>query len=210
MSDEVAKAYDELAERYASLFLTELEGDVDAKAWVARFVELVEPVWGPVVDVGCGPGSGVDMLARAGLPAFGIDASPGMIEQAELAFPWLAFFVGDLTDLDAAPDAFSGLYSRYSIIHLPPSELEAVFVEWMRVLAPGAPVLLFFFASRSPEAHGAPFDHKVTTAYELDPGTIAEIMRRVGFVEISSDATPPPEGGRPLDKGVVLARKPKG
>ena len=34
---------------------------------------MVEPVWGAVVDVGCGPGSGVDMLARAGLPAFGID-----------------------------------------------------------------------------------------------------------------------------------------
>ena len=55
MSDEVAKAYDQLAERYTSLFLSELEGDVDAKAWVARFAEMVEPVWGPVVDVGCGP-----------------------------------------------------------------------------------------------------------------------------------------------------------
>ncbi|MEM8708911.1 MAG: class I SAM-dependent methyltransferase [Actinomycetota bacterium] len=209
MTDRVAKAYDGLAERYTSLFLTELEDDVDARPWVDRFVEMVEPVRGPVVDAGCGPGSGVDLLTRAGLPAFGIDASPRMIEQAELAFPQLTFFVGDLTDLDATPASFSGLFSRYSIIHLPPHELEPVFANWLRVLAPGAPVLLFFFASRDPAAHGTSFDHKVTTAFELDPATVGELLRGVGFVDVHPDAAPSPEGGRPLDKGVVLARRPK-
>ncbi|MEO0491817.1 MAG: class I SAM-dependent methyltransferase [Actinomycetota bacterium] len=209
MSDDVAAAYDVVAERYASLFLDDLENDADAKGWLARFVDLVEPVMGPVVDVGCGPGHGVDALVRAGLPAFGIDASPGMIEQAQRAFPQLAFFVDDLTALDAASSSFSGIFARYSIIHLAPDALPAVFAEWERVLASGAPVVLFFFASREPAAHGTPFDHQVATAYEFDPATIGELLSAAGFVGVQHGAAPAPDGGRPLDKGVVLARRPK-
>jgi hypothetical protein len=83
-----------------------------------------------------------------------------------------------------------------------------VFEEWMRVLESGAPVLVSFFASRSAQAHGSPFDHAVVTAYELFPATIARELQDAGFADVEVGVRPPPEGGRPLDQGTVLVHKP--
>lgn len=97
--------------------------------------------------------------------------------------------------------------SKYSIIHLDPARLDRVFTEWKRVLHPGAPVFVSFFGSRSPSAHGTPFDHKVATAYELDPATVGEALSSAGFVDIEIQAAPIPEGGRPFDHVTVLTRR---
>ncbi len=48
----------------------------------------------------------------------------------------------------------------------------------------------------------------MTTAYELFPATVAEQMEKAGFTDVDVGVLPPPEGGRPLDQGTVLARKP--
>ena len=98
--------------------------------------------------------------------------------------------------------------SRYSIIHLHPSRLGDVFGEWVRVLEPRAPVLVSFFGSTSAGSHGRPFDHKVVTAYELFPGTVAQQLRDAGLTEVEVGVLPPPDGGRPFDQATVLARKP--
>ena len=85
-----------------------------------------------------------------------------------------------------------------------PSRLSEVFTEWMRVLEPGAPVLVSFFGSITADAHGTPFDHKVVTAYELFPATIAHQMEDAGFTDAEIATRPPPEGGRPFDQGTIL------
>ncbi len=161
-----------------------------------------------VADLGCGPGLVVDHLGELGLSAIGYDVSPGQIAEARNTFPDSHFEVGDLTALDVADSSLGGIVSRYSLIHLPPARLRDVFSEWMRVLEPGAPVLVSFFGSTSIETHGTPFDHKVITAYELFPATIAEEMQDAGFVDIEIGTTPPPEGGRPFDQATVLAITP--
>ena len=89
-----------------------------------------------------------------------------------------------------------------------PSRLGAVFAEWMRVLEPGAPVVVSFFGSLTPEAHGTPFDHTVVTAYELFPAVIANEMQVGGFTDIEIGVLDPPDGGRPFTQATVLARKP--
>ena len=100
-----------------------------------------------------------------------------------------------------------GSSRRYSIIHLHPSGLDDVFADWFRVLEPGAPALVEFFGSRSGDAHGAPFDHKVATAYELFHADVGRRLQTVGFAEVEIEATPTPEGGRPYDHTTILARK---
>ena len=92
---------------------------------------------------------------------------------------------------------------------MPPSGLTGVFTEWLRALQPCAPVLVSFFGSRSPYAHGTPFDHKVATAYELFPATVMEQLQDAGFVDVEVETTPIPEGGRPFDHATVLACKPR-
>lgn len=78
----------------------------------------------------------------------------------------------------------------------------------MRLLAPGAPLLVSFFGAPSAETHGNPFDHKVTTAYAFFPATIAGELEKAGFGDIEIDTQPPPEDGRPFDQATVLAQKP--
>lgn len=54
---------------------------------------------GPVADLGCGPGKVTAHLAELGVPAFGVDLSPKMIELARQAHPGLHFEVGSMTSL---------------------------------------------------------------------------------------------------------------
>ncbi len=208
MMDEVRDAYDAMAELYASLFLREIDRDANALDWLAAFAKLAALRDGIVIDLGCGPGRIVDHLSELGLRVVGYDLSPGQIAEAEKAFPDSQFSVGDLTALDLADSTVGGIVSRYSLIHLLPTQLGSVFEEWMRVLEPGAPVLVSFFGSLSAQAHGTPFDHKVVTAYELFPATIAQQMRDAGFSDVETGTRPPPEGGRPFDQATVLALKP--
>jgi ubiquinone/menaquinone biosynthesis C-methylase UbiE len=147
----------------------------------------------------------VDHLSELGLTMVGYDISLGMLAQARRAFPHLRFDVGDLEALDVADASLGGIVARYSLIHVPPARLASVFDEWLRLLEPGAPVLVAFFAASAAEAHGSPFDHLVATAYELFPATIATQLEDAGFtiVEIvMRDAHP---GERPLAHATLLA-----
>lgn len=156
MSDDVRDAYDAMAPLYASLFLSDLDGDTNAVDWLARFATLAARREGIVADLGCGPGHAINHLSELGLAAIGFDLSPGQIAEARNAFPHLTFQVGDLTALDLADSSVGGIVSRYSVIHLHPTRLGDVFEQWMRVLEPAAPVLVSFFGSTSAETMAFP------------------------------------------------------
>ena len=208
MADPVRFAYDQNAELYAALFSGELANDEQTLRMLADFAVAASGRMGSVADLGCGPGDVVAHLAGVGVAAFGLDLSPGQVAQAQLAHPDLQFDVGDLTALAADDGSLGGIVSRYSVIHLPPERLGRVFTEWFRVLEPGAPLFLSFFGARTAEGHGEPFDHKVVTAYALDPATIADLLRSAGFLDVQVDAAPLPEGARRFDHATVLARRP--
>ncbi|WP_084590043.1 class I SAM-dependent methyltransferase [Lentzea albidocapillata] len=136
------------------------------RAMLAAFAELAD---GPVADLGCGPGHLTAHLHSLGLDAFGLDLSPAMIALAREAHPELRFDQGSMTALDLADGVLGGILAFYSVIHMPPDELPAVFAEFFRVLAPGGHLLLGFYAGDDPEPQE--FDHKVTLAYhEPSPG----------------------------------------
>ncbi len=208
MTSEVQTAYDANAELYASLFLNDLDQDAQSLSALAIFAGLALQQVGPVVDVGCGPGSVVQHLHSLGLTALGYDLSPGQIAEARKAHPDHTFAVADLTQLPHGPGSLGGIVSRYSIIHLDPTALHDVFRQWHQALEPQAPLLVSFFGSRSSSNHGQPFDHKVVTAYELWPPAIGEELAASGFADVEITATPLPEGGRPFDHTTILARTP--
>ena len=205
MTNSIGEAYDAVAEIYASRFLHELDQDQQSQRWLARFASAAARHRQPVLDLGCGPGSSVNHLHSLGVGAFGIDVSTGQLAQARLAYPALDFAVGDLTNLPTADAAIGGIVARHAIIHLAPARLSAVFEEWRRTLAEKAPVFISFFGSRSLDAHGRPFDHKVATAYELFPATVGRLLHDAGFVDIQLEAVPIAPGGRPFDHTTMLA-----
>ena len=76
------------------------------------------------------------------MTAFGVDLSPEMVALARRAHPGLRFDEGSMTALDLPDGALGGIVASYSIIHIPPERLPAVFAEFHRVLAPGGHMLV--------------------------------------------------------------------
>ncbi len=89
-----------------------------------------------VLDLGCGPGDGCALIARAGATAIGLDYSPGMIGQAR-AEPALTGRLtrGDAGHLPFADASFDKLVCTNSFHHYP--HHLAALREMHRVLKPG-------------------------------------------------------------------------
>ena len=206
MSDDVGVAYDAMAEQYVAFVGREFEKRTMVRERLEAFAAMVSGA-GPVADVGCGPGHVTKLLSELGLTMVGYDVSEGLLAEARTAFPELAFHNGDLTALDVTAESLAGIVSRHSTIHLASRRLPEAFAEWARVLEPGAPLFLSFFAAATEAEHATPFDHAVTMAYALFPGTIVAYLEAAGFVEIDVTMRPFRPGERPLDHALILASR---
>lgn len=196
-------AYDAVAVLYADTFRNVLDGLPLDRSLLTAFAELVRP--GPVADLGCGPGHLTAFLHGLGVDVSGIDLSPAMIAQARADHPHLRFAEGSMRSLDLPDAALAGVLAWYSIIHMAPPELPAVFTELHRVLAPGGHLFLAFQSSGEggPEA----FDHKVALAYRWPVDDIAALTREAGFTEVARFLRRPSEIER-FPAGNLIVRKP--
>ncbi len=147
--DSTQTSYDSVADEYARRMLTELDHKPLDRDLLDRFAQQVigedrisEP--GRVCDLGTGPGQIARYLHDRGVDAFGIDLSPGMVEQARAAHPGMDFPAGDMRQLDLPDGSLAGMTAFYSIIHLPRAEVVRVLKEVRRVLQPKAPLLMSF------------------------------------------------------------------
>ncbi|GAA4552467.1 class I SAM-dependent methyltransferase [Amycolatopsis samaneae] len=137
---------------------------------------------GPVADVGCGPGHVTAHLHDQGVDAFGIDLSPGMIEQARSDHPGLRFEVGSMTDLDLPAASVAGLIAWWSLIHIPDDAMPTVLGHFHRVLRPGGPLQAGFHVGDGPSAEadgrGAP---DTVDGHRRRPERMAAWLRDAGF-----------------------------
>ncbi|TRV80158.1 class I SAM-dependent methyltransferase [Streptomyces sp. 130] len=200
-------AYDDAAELYARMFSDSLRDSPLDRAMLDVFAEAVG-TGGRVADLGCGPGYVTAHLAGLGLDAFGVDASPAMVELARAACPGLRFDVGSMAALDIADGALAGVLSRWSVIHTPPAELPPVLAEFGRVLAPGGHLLIGFSATDGPDRPTQSFDHAVATAYRWSPDHLAGLLRAHGLTETARMVREPrPDDRRQFQEVHLLARK---
>lgn len=177
---ETRAAYDTVAVDYARLIPDVVEGPLD-RGMLAAFAELVGP-GRPVLEVGCGTGRITAHLRGLGLDVAGVDLSPGMVEVARRRYPELRFEVGSMAELAAPDGGLAGLVAWYSIIHLPPEQLPAVFAGFRRVLAPGGHLLVAVKAGnqrvRLREAYGHRIEYDV---YWLPPEQLAAQLAAAGL-----------------------------
>jgi ubiquinone/menaquinone biosynthesis C-methylase UbiE len=79
------------------------------------------------------------------------------------------------------PDgSVAGVLAWYSLIHVPPEELDGVLAELRRVIRPAGTLVAGFFDGDAV----APFDHKVTTAFFWPVDEFAARLQQAGFTEI--------------------------
>ncbi len=99
---------------------------------------------GEVCDMGCGPGHIARFVRDSGVSVFGLDLSPGMVEQSRKLNPDIAFYVGDMMALNLRDDSVAGIVAFYAIVNIPAGSLPTIFQEMLRVLKPGGLLLLSF------------------------------------------------------------------
>ncbi|MEU2281544.1 methyltransferase domain-containing protein [Streptomyces sp. NPDC013178] len=203
------EAYDAAASTYAQLFRDTLRDSPLDRAILGAFAEAVRASGGgQVADLGCGPGHITAYLDELGLTAFGVDASPAMIELARQAYPGLRFDVGSMAALDITDGVLDGVLSRWSIIHTPPEELPAILAEFHRVLAPGGHLLIGFSASDDASHPTQAFDHTVALAYRWSPDHLAAMLRKSGLAEVARMVRQPqPTDRRQFQEIHLLVRK---
>ncbi|MEV4118751.1 class I SAM-dependent methyltransferase [Micromonospora sp. NPDC049645] len=186
----VRQAYTSVAQLYISLFGSSEQVHPDDLAFIERHL-TGRP--GPVLDLGCGPGHLTAHLRALGVDVAGIDLVPEFLAHARASHPNVEFQLGSFERLDVADGSIDGVLAWYSLIHLPPRELDGVLKEFRRVLAPAGRLVLGAFTA---DEVGA-FDHKVATAYRWPLDALSERLTHAGFREVERLPRPDDEQHRP-------------
>jgi SAM-dependent methyltransferase len=208
--DPVRVAYDAVAEPYAAQFAHELDQKPVDRSLIDAFAQMcgATTVF-PLVDVGCGPGHVTHYLSARGLPALGVDLSPGMVAVARRLYPTLEVLEGSILDLPLADSSCSGVLSLYSIIHLPRAVVPVALGEFHRVLRPDGVLLLGFHAGDQQLHLDEWLGREVSLdGYLFDPADIARELEAVGFiVEVRMDRRPYADIEIPTERAYLLARR---
>ncbi|MEU4401028.1 class I SAM-dependent methyltransferase [Micromonospora orduensis] len=175
--ERVRQAYSSVAELYIGLFGSREQVHPDDLAFIGRHL-AGRP--GAVLDLGCGPGHLTDHLRSLGVDATGLDMVPEFIDHARATHPGGRYRLGTIDTLDVADGSLSGLLAWYSLIHLPPADLDGVLARLRRAVAPGGTLVVGFFDA----AEVGAFDHKVVTAYRWPVDEFSARLARAGFTEV--------------------------
>ncbi len=133
--DGVRRAYDDLAETYAT------QRSTDERATVILDEFLDAGATKRVLDAGCGQGEPVLTRVEETADGVGLDVSREMLYFADehVTGPLVQ---GDMTRLPFAPRSFDAVVAYWSLIHVPLADHPATVEEFARVLRPGGRVLL--------------------------------------------------------------------
>ena len=134
-----------------------------------------------VLDVGCGRGELLDLLAQAGIPARGLDLNHEMVEVCRAR--GLDVTEGDAVGyLEGLPDAsLGGLFAAQVVEHLQPAYLLRFLELACHKLKPGAPIVL---ETLNPACWTAFFDsfiRDITHVWPLHPDTLRYLVLASGF-----------------------------
>ncbi|MGW3288096.1 class I SAM-dependent DNA methyltransferase [Streptomyces sp. NPDC001002] len=203
-------SYDTIADAYTEQFSDWLGIHTLDRALITGFAELVaEAGGGPVADIGSGPGHVTARLQRLGIPVFGVDLSPRMVELARRAHPDVRFHVGSMTSLDLPSETLGGIVALYSIIHVPDDRLPTVFTEFHRLLAPGGHVLLGFQSGDDDgRLHLAErFGHDISLDYYWrTPDAVTEQLAKADLVPVTR-VIREPQDTETRPRAFLVARK---
>jgi ubiquinone/menaquinone biosynthesis C-methylase UbiE len=147
MDDEttrsIRESYDRLAEEYTRRIADELQHKPLDRELLDRFAKETRGR-GDVCDMGCGPGHVARYLRDAGASVFGLDLSPGMLEQARKLNPDISFREGNMLSLDIPDGTLAGVTAFYAIVNIPRKSVPLVLSEIRRVLQSSGLLLLAF------------------------------------------------------------------
>ncbi|MFI7383597.1 class I SAM-dependent methyltransferase [Streptomyces sp. NPDC049813] len=209
--DAVRDSYDRVADNYAEMVVTTGMGDIRRHPWlkasVDAFADTVGDL-GPVLDVGCGPGTVTAYLAERGLDASGVDLSPRMIDNARRRYPHCRFDVASATELDLADASLGGLLGWWSLFNLPRDVLPQVLAVFARALKPGGAFLTGTHVGDADLARTEAYGGVAVnwTTHQWRPAEFVAVIERAGLCPVAELRLPADEFSGP--GVVVMARRP--
>ena len=153
-------SYDRVARTYKEQFEHELDEKPFDRDFLDRFAAGL-PAGSTVIDAGCGPGQIGRYLAAHSVQVVGVDLSLEMLRQASSGKHLCAVAQADMRRLPLRDASVQGLVAFYSLIHIPPDDLEVALAEMGRAVAPGGHVGVAVHATQPPE--------RATAASPADP-----------------------------------------
>lgn len=170
----------------------------DIRARQAAYVELFEGLPGPVVDLGCGRGEFLSLLAQRSIRAYGIDRHPDMVDRcAEQGFDARqGDALGHLRGVE--PGTLGGVFSAQMVEHLDVREVPELFELAAAALAPGGRLVVETLNPRSLFVFAAAFYVDLGHLRPLHPYTLQFLAEKAGFTDVRTDyVSPPPADLRP-------------
>lgn len=184
--DTVRDSYDRVADNYVEMVTTTGIGDIRTHPWLKAamdaFADTVAPI-GPVLDVGCGPGTVTAYLAERGIEVSGVDLSPRMIEHARRLHPQCTFTVGSATDLDPLPASLGGVLGWWSLFNLPRHILPTVLASYAAALRPGGQLMIATHAGDDDVERTEAYNgvRVKWTTYQWQPEHLIALVQRAGL-----------------------------
>ena len=210
LTNSIRDSYNRLANEYTTHLFGELQNKPLDRELLNRFASEVKGR-GEVCDMGCGPGHVARYLNQAGVNVFGLDLSPGMLEQARTLNSGIPFREGNMLALELGDRVLAGITAFYAIVNLPEGSLPLVFREMRRVLQPGGLLLLAFHTGdevvRVQEMWGQPV---AMDFFFFQPSAVRRDLEAAGLeVEEIIEREPyPPEVEHQSRRAYIFARRP--
>jgi SAM-dependent methyltransferase len=208
--NDTESGYSSVADEYAKSLFGEL-------AYKPRDRELLDKLirevgdFGPICDMGCGPGQIARYLKDHGADALGVDLSSGMVDAARKLNPDIPFFQGNMLALDFPEASWGGVAAFYSLIHIPRPRLLDALRELRRVLRPGGLLLMSYHMGIETVHLDVWWEKPVKLDFNfLESSTLTDLLVQAGLmVEDVIERGPYPEE-HPSRRGYIFARKPNG
>jgi ubiquinone/menaquinone biosynthesis C-methylase UbiE len=206
----IQQSYDRVADEYANHIYSELQNKPLDRELLTRFAARVKGK-GDICDMGCGPGHIARYLHDQGANVFGLDLSPGMLEQARRLNPGISFRLGNMLALDLPDASLAGIIAFYAIVHFPKTSLPQVFREMARVLKPGGLLLLSHHIGDETLRRDQWWDRPVTLDFRyFSPHEIQSDLETAGLTieEVIEREPYAPEVEHQSRRAYIFARKP--
>lgn len=200
-------SYDRVADNYVEMNLGDIRTNPWLRAAMDGFAASVRGL-GPVLDVGCGPGSVTAYLAEHGLDVSGVDLSARMIEHARRLHPDHRFAVASATELGLEHSSFGGILGWWSLFNLPRHVLPSVLESFARALVPGGHLMVATHMGdgdiERTEAYGAV---RVSwTTHLWQPDQLSALLAATGLDLVAELRLP--ESGAGVRALVLVAQRP--
>lgn len=138
----------------------------------------------PLLDLGCGRGEWLRVLAAAGVPAIGVDSNPAFVGEVRDAGSTIV--EGDLVEhLRSAASGSAGAITMFQVVeHLPLPVLLDVLAECVRVLRPGGVLIAETPNSLNLRVAATTFWLDPTHQTPLHPDLLKFMAQQAGFAKI--------------------------